>query len=537
MQPSITVNNVFFSWPDGSEIWRDLNVNFNQGRTGLVGDNGSGKSTLLRLISGQLPPAQGEVVASGQMAYVPQVIEADPAATVADLMGVRQALDAIMRLEAGDYQSELIDIIDDRWDLAGEVEQALARLRRVGGSLIDVDLDRPVGSLSGGEAMLLAITGAHLRAADITLLDEPTNNLDQPMREYLLNLIDSWPGTLLLVSHDRALLDRMDQIAECFDGRINLFGGNYEHYEAALAMQQAAAIQAVNQATGEVKRAKRDQQAAAERQNRLLSRGKAKAIKEGLGRDVRHGMAQKAEKGAARQGGDTGERVSAALAELDAAEQAVRGDEPIRIDLPDPGVPAGRRLLEISWPGGGYVLQGPIRLSVEGRNGAGKTTVLRRIVGLETVSSLLPDVRIRALIDRIGYLPQSLGFDGVESSALDLVGAAAPTVATGEIRSQLARLHLRGDQALRPVASLSGGERFRVGLARLLLADPPCQLLILDEPTNNLDRRSVRQLVEALANYRGAMIVVSHDREFTDQLGMTDRLTIDGGQLIVSAYD
>jgi ATPase subunit of ABC transporter with duplicated ATPase domains len=208
----------------------------------------------------------------------------------------------------------------------------------------------------------------------------------------------------------------------------------------------------------------------------------------------------------------------------------VRADDSISVDLPDPNVPSGKRLAELHGVNQSILLHGPMRVALTGPNGVGKTSLLEALVHPETARAGLATAT--AFTDRIGYLGQRL--DGLDeaASALANLRAAAPTVPTGELRGKLARFLLRGDAVNRPVHTLSGGERFRVSLARLLLADPPAQLLVLDEPTNNLDRGSLDQLVSALGSYRGGLLVVSHDDGFLGRLGLTDRLSLDAaGQL------
>ncbi|WP_373283703.1 ATP-binding cassette domain-containing protein [Nocardia tenerifensis] len=216
-------------------------------------------------------------------------------------------------------------------------------------------------------------------------------------------------------------------------------------------------------------------------------------------------------------------KVRAAQDVLDAAAARVRREEHIHLELPDPDVPRGRRIAELRDGDRTVIIQGPERVALIGPNGAGKSTLL------ESLLSGRDPERAALLTDRVGYLPQRL--DGLDerASALDNVHAVAVTTPPATIRNQLARLLLRGAAVDRPVSSLSGGERFRVSLARLLLADPPAQLLVLDEPTNNLDLASVDQLVEALADYRGAVLVVSHDYPFLRRIGIDTVVELEPG--------
>lgn len=213
--------------------------------------------------------------------------------------------------------------------------------------------------------------------------------------------------------------------------------------------------------------------------------------------------------------GNLDDDVTTARDALAAASARVRDDAVVRVQLADPGVPAGRRLAELHGADRTVVLQGPERVALIGPNGVGKTTMLDALM------------RSGSTTERVAYLPQRL--DGLDDDAtvLEQVRAAAPDVPPQEVRAQLARFLLSGDDVHRPVGTLSGGERFRVALARLLLADPPPQLLVLDEPTNDLDLQTTDQLVAALAAYRGGLLVVSHDDAFLRRLGITTWLALD----------
>jgi len=218
-------------------------------------------------------------------------------------------------------------------------------------------------------------------------------------------------------------------------------------------------------------------------------------------------------------------KVQAAQNALHAVSSRVRADATIRVDLPDPNVPAARRIAELHGTGRSFMVQGPERVALTGPNGVGKTTLLETLVHPQATRT----GRATAIrhTDRIGYLPQLLDGLDDDASVLDNMRAVAPGTPPGQVRNKLARFLIRGDAVDRAVRTLSGGERFRVALARLLLADPPPQLLILDEPTNNLDTQTVDQLVGALRGYRGALLVVSHDDAFLDRLDLTTRLALD----------
>ncbi len=511
-ESAITLIDLDFVWPDGTVALSGLNATLSTGRTGLVGANGSGKSTLLRLIAGQLTPTGGRILTGGDVAYLPQTLTLDAALSIADVLGVGAKLTALRAIESGSATERDFDVIGEDWDVADRAAEAL---RVIG--LGPADTDRTVGQVSGGEAMLLAITALRLEPAAITLLDEPTNNLDRDARTRLFDLIADWPGTLVIVSHDVALLNRMEHTAELHDQRLTSFGGPYLQWRAHVETEQAAAAQAVSAAEQSVRVHKR-QRAAAEIK---LARRNRKAQKDYANKRapkiVMNNWAASAEVAAGKLRTGLDEKAAGAAEALQAAEARLRNEEHILVDLPDPGVPASRRLAELPSARGPFVVMGPERIAIVGANGIGKTRLL---------DQLLAGTTGRLLTDRVGYLPQRI--DGLDETAsvMDTVRAAAPDADPALVRTRLARFLLRGDAVHRPVATLSGGERFRVALARLLLAEPPPQLIVLDEPTNNLDLASVDQLVDALRGYRGGLIVVSHDDDFLSRLDLDRTLSM-----------
>ncbi|MBF6229727.1 ATP-binding cassette domain-containing protein [Nocardia farcinica] len=326
-------------------------------------------------------PTTGRIDVAGPVGYLPQTLTLDTDATITDLLGIADTLAALRAIESGDADERHFDTIGEDWDLEARAAQALHEI-----GFAAADLDRRVGHLSGGEAVLVAVTGLRLRRTPVTVLDEPTNNLDRAARSDLAALIDTWPGTLVVVSHDRALLERMDHTAELHAERLELFGGPYSAWRQHLDQRQAAAEQAAR-TTAQVLKAEQRQR-------------------------------------------------------IEAETELARRERTARATQQHGGIP--------------------------------------RIV------------------------------------AGNRAGRAQNTAAA-----------LRGAAVDRSVSTLSGGERFRVSLARLLFADPPAQLLVLDEPTNNLDIASVEQLVAALSGYRGAVLVVSHDEQFLADLGVDTVIALD----------
>ena len=362
--------------------------------------------------------------------------------------------------------------------------------------------------------MLTGVAGLLLHRGAISLLDEPTNNLDRPARSVLHHAVADWPGVLIVVSHDRELLEHVDRIAELRNGVVRTFGGTFSAYQDALAIEQEAAQRMVRVAEGEVKREKRQLIETQVKLARRLRTGRKAEVEKRVPKIIANARKREAQVSAGKYRGLQEGRVEQARDALTAAETAVRDDDLIRIELPGTSVPNGRDVLVLD----GVVVRGPERIALRGRNGSGKTTLLRRIVA---DPPSLP----------VAYLPQRLDILDPSRSVLDNVRAVAPGATPHDVRAELARFLLRGPQVEQAASTLSGGERFRATLACLLLADPPPQLLLLDEPTNNLDLDSVAQLREALRAYRGALIVVSHDEAFLADLGITRNWLMEDGVL------
>jgi ATPase subunit of ABC transporter with duplicated ATPase domains len=536
---SVVLSDLSFSWPNGRVILSGLTATFSPGRTGLIGVNGSGKSTLLRLIAGELRPASGSVTVTGDIGYLPQNLTLDTEASVASLLGIASVRDAIRAIENGDASEAAFDAVGDDWDIEDRAREWLSRL-----GLSHVGLDDRVRRLSGGETIMTALAALFVRRPSVILLDEPTNNLDLDARRRLHAAVESWPGVMLIVSHDRALLEAMDQIADLSEGGLRMYGGNLTAHEAQLAAEQAAARRAVSAAAADVRREKRDLVSSETKQARRDRAGRQVAASGSLPRIVSYARKRSAQETAGQSRELHRERLGAAQSRLAEAEEAVRDDDTIRISLPGTAVPAGRTALTVRgldgpWhpvraasPAEGPVeaaslaefdVRGPERIALTGPNGAGKTTLLRAMAG----AAVLDGVAVRRS-GAVGYLPQRLDVLDDSLTVLANVRAAAPAASVNEVRAGLARFLFRGARADQVVGTLSGGERFRAVLAALLLAQPPPQLLLLDEPTNSLDMASARQLSQALSCYQGALVVASHDVPFLRSIGITRWLGLDG---------
>ncbi|MFF0815345.1 ABC-F family ATP-binding cassette domain-containing protein [Rhodococcus sp. NPDC003318] len=509
--PSLVLSDLSFCWPDGESAFDGVDAVFPPGRTGLVGRNGAGKSTLLRLIAGRLSPDRGSITIGGDLAYLRQDLTLDSTRAVDAVLGIDAQRKTLHRIESGDGTDDDYTAVGNAWDVE---ERAVATLDRLGLAHIAPNpeaLDRTVGTLSGGETMLLGLTAALLAEPDVLLLDEPTNNLDLHAKQRLYAAVDQFPGIVVVVSHDRDLLDRMGTIAELRDGELRFFGGDFTHYQEIVETEQEAARAAVRDARADVRRQGRELIEAQTKIDRRQRYGRK--MESSLPPILAGERKRQAQVSAGKLRGNHQDKLDDARRTLTEAQDALREDKEIRIDLPDSVVHPGQRVfdLDTELPTGQHVtlnVTGPERIAVVGRNGVGKTTLLRAVTGAG------PAVPWRVLPQRLDV------FDEARTLAQN-VADAAPHATDEQIRGRLARFLFRGRDADVPASTLSGGERLRAALATILLAEPPPRLLLLDEPTNNLDLPSLRHLTEALTQFRGAVLVVSHDLPFLREIGIT----------------
>ena len=526
---SVNLSSLSFAWPDGTTVFDGLDVSFGPGRTGLVGVNGSGKSNLLKLIAGELAPADGTVKVMGEVGYLPQNVTLDTALRVDRALGIAEQRAALHAIEAGDVSERHFETVGDDWDVE---ERALVTLGELG--LGHIGLDRTVGEVSGGESVLLRLAALLLRRPDVLLLDEPTNNLDLYARRRLHQAVAAWPGVLVVVSHDRELLDLVDQIAELRAGDVAWYGGNFSAYEEALSVEQEAAERMVRAAEADVRKQKRELSDAQIKLARRKRYGQKMYESKREPKIVMGARKRAAQESAGKHRIMHEERLAEAKERLDDAVDAVRDEDEIRVDLPYTAVPPGRQVLTLENLAMAYGariegildLRGPERIALVGRNGAGKTTLLRTVAGelAPVEGSAVAHVPLR-------FLPQRLDVLDDELTVAQNVARFAPGATNNRVRARLARFLFRGARADQRAATLSGGERFRAALAALMLAEPAPQLLLLDEPTNNLDLASVRQLTSALDSYEGALLVASHDLPFLESIGITRWLLMADGEL------
>ena len=533
---SIVVSQLSFAWPDGTPLFAELSFAIPVGRTGLVAANGAGKSTLLQLIAGERKPSAGSVTVDGVVGYLPQSLPFDGERTVADVLGVAPVLAALDALAAGDASEAVFTAIGDDWDVE---ERLQAQLDRLG--LSHLELPRPLVSLSGGEVVSVGLAAQLLRRPDVLLLDEPTNNLDTVARERLYTTLDDFDGALLVVSHDRELLDRMDRIAELYRGDVVLYGGGFTEYQTAVDAARHAAEADVRNAAQAVDREKRGRQLARERAAKRSSTAARNVKDAGLPKILAGKRKRSAQESSAKADDVHGKRVEDARMRLEGAERTLRDDDALVLDLPATVLPAGRTVFtarglrlrrdgrELFGANGiDLDIRGPERVALTGPNGAGKSTLLQIVRGVLTPD----DGHLQRGDGSTAYLSQRLDLLDADRTVAESLADHAPSLGHTRRMHLLSQFLFRGHLIDAPISTLSGGERLRATLMCVLMGEPAPQLLLLDEPTNNLDLVSVGQLESALRSYRGAFVVVSHDERFLQAIGIQRTLRLADGLLL-----
>jgi ATPase subunit of ABC transporter with duplicated ATPase domains len=518
MPAFLTLDSISLATPDGRPLFDGLTLALGSERIGVVGRNGCGKSTLLRVISGEIEPAGGSVRRSGSIGTLAQI--ADDRLTVAEALDVADDLARLRRLESG--SGSLDDAAEADWALEARLDAALVET-----GLPALPRDRRLASLSGGERTRVALARLLIEAPDVLLLDEPTNNLDADGREAVAELLGRWRGGVVVASHDRALLERVDRIVELTGVGVTIFGGAWPAFAEARDAARARAEAELDRACDAVRNAERAAQEAVEKKARRDKAGRAARAKGGAPKLFLDAQKQRAENSGAREGRLADRLIGDRTDGLEQARARVEILTPLSIELPQTALPGSRELValkDVVMAHGArrlfgplsFEVRGPERIAVGGANGSGKTTLLRLIAGeLEPTSG-----DIRRLTDRVAVLDQHVGLLDSAGSILNNLRRLNPDLTDNEAHAALARFAFRNTAALRIAATLSGGERLRAGLACVFARREPPLLLLLDEPTNHLDLASIEVLETALSEFDGALIAVSHDRSFLQAIGV-----------------
>jgi len=525
MSAPIVLSKLTLATPSGRALLTDLDLSFARERTGLVGRNGVGKSSLLAVIAGERAASAGTVTVAGRLALLRQAARPRPGETVADLFGARAALAHLRQAERGEIAPDELAEVD--WTIGQRMTSSLARFG------LEVDLEAALAALSGGQATRARLAALTFSEPDVVLLDEPTNNLDRDGRRAVRDLLAGWRGGAIVVSHDRELLETVDAIVELTSLGATRYGGNWSRYVERKDLDLSAATRDLADAERRLAETGRKAQAAAERQARRDGAGKRKQAKGELPRILAGARKDRSEDSGGELARTASRQRVEALARVDLARERVEVLQTPSVALAPTGLAAGKTVLALDRVSVGYQpgrpvlndlslsITGPERVAVVGRNGTGKTTLLKLISG-----ELHPWRGTVQVVSRLAMFDQQVSLLRPSDSVLANCQRINPDADVNTCRAALARFLFRGDTAMQIVGQLSGGQLLRAGLACVLAGPRPSLLLVLDEPTNHLDLDAIRAIEAGLLAYDGALIVVSHDDAFIDAIGVSRRIDL-----------
>lgn len=522
--PQILIHEMSFNLPNGKALFSRLNLAFARQKVGLVGNNGIGKSTLIKLIAGELLPSSGSIQINGTVAHLQQNPLFDPELTVAKILGHENKLNALQRIEEGSTDPNDFLTVNDDWLIKEKLKNELA--------MFDLDTLHPfshLSTLSGGEFTKLMLTNAFLSNADFLLLDEPTNHLDSHAFKKLYDAILKWQGGLIVVSHDRTLLNLMDEIVEISSLGISVFGGNYDFYKEQKEDLMYAKQNQLHHAKSVLEKTKRSIQLTKEKHEQRQAKGQNLRKRGDQPKMLLDAMENCS---TSNQGSlliRCNRMLNSAHEKLHLAKEQLELQDEIHVSLPKTYVPNGKVILEIEHLNFCYhqttellindfnlTIQGAERIALCGKNGSGKTTLIKLIL-----NQLKPFCgKIYLGTEYVNYLDQHASQLNPELSILDNFLQLNINATENEAYQSLAQFLFKNSSTLKLVKHLSGGEKLRALLACILKSSHPPQLLILDEPTNHLDLNSMKNIECVLKNYQGAMIVISHDQTFLESIAI-----------------
>lgn len=528
---NIHISNLSYKRNDSDEaIFNGIDMSFGLEKTGLVGANGVGKSTLLGLILERLMPTSGQVIREGRIECMQELAHA---LTVAECLDPKGKLDALKRIEAGVCDPADFDLVGEAWD----IRERLARQLGSAG-LSDITLESQLAQLSGGESLRLRLLALFQDDADFIILDEPTNHLDKHARHWLTGLIERHSGGFVIASHDRTLLSKMDKIVELSHLGARTYGGNYALYREEKSREATAREQTLKAEVASMQSAQRTIQGRLERHGR----DKAKAKRENKRQIVARGQLPKHVKNSRHAGSEAtharvkqqaARKLSRISAKIEVARSEIVHDKVLKIVAEDAaplrrGMALECRGLAFAFNGGrsmsfeDIALSRGARVAITGPNGSGKSTLLKIISG-----NIKPSRGVCELhVSMPRYLDQDLVLLDETKTLVENFRKLNPELSVNDTYARLAQARFRNEDARKPYGVLSSGERLRSTVACLLMGDSPPDLLLLDEPSNHLDIESLEVLEGALCDYRGTLVVVSHDTSFLANIDIEREISL-----------
>ena len=564
---SISIQQISYIHPDKEVLFSDLNFSISKGqKLGLVGNNGCGKSTLLQIIAGQLSPSSGVIVRPDDLYYIPQHFGQYDSLTIAQALQIECKQQALHAILTGDTSTENFILLNDDWNIE---ERSIAALDLWG--LGQFPLSHPMSLLSGGEKTRVFLAGMDIHHPSVILMDEPTNHLDSSGRQRLYDWVEKYRSTLLVVSHDRTLLNLLPEICELEKHQINYYGGNYEFYKEQKALMQEALQQRIEEKEKALRNARKIAREAAERRDKQNVRGEKSNIKKGVPRIVLNALQGKSEKSTSKLASVHQEKAGKLTDERNQLRSSLSPNVALKTDFNSSSLHTGKILVTAKEINYAYhsspnsddiqvnneaipsnmnshpssenntiqdnntlkqqLWQTPIsfqlksgdRLRIEGTNGSGKTTLLKLITG-----QLHPREGTLTRTDfTYVYLNQEYSIIDNRNSVLEQAYAFnSRNLPEHEIKIILNRYLFPASEWDKSCRKLSGGEKMRLAFCCLMISNNTPDMFILDEPTNNLDIQSIEIITATIKNYTGTVIAISHDNYFIEEIGIEQHILL-----------
>ena len=536
---SISIQQISYIHPDKDVLFSELNFAISKGqKLGLVGNNGCGKSTLLQIIAGQLSPSSGVIVRPDDLYYIPQHFGQYDSLTIAQALQIERKQQALHAILAGDVSNENFTILNDDWNIE---ERSITALDLWG--LGQFTLSYPMNLLSGGEKTRVFLAGMDIHHPSVILMDEPTNHLDSSGRQRLYDWVEKYRSTLLVVSHDRTLLNLLPEICELEKHQINYYGGNYEFYKEQKTLMQEALQQRIEEKEKALRIARKVARETAERRDKQNVRGEKSNIKKGVPRIVLNALQGKSEKSTSKLTGVHQEKAEKLTNERNQLRGSLSPTAALKTDFNSSSLHTGKILVTAKEINFSYhsnsinndiqensiskqqLWQAPVsfqlksgdRLRIEGANGSGKTTLLKLITG-----QLQPQEGTLTRTDfSYVYLNQEYSIIDDRNSILEQAYAFnSRNLPEHEIKIILNRYLFPASEWDKSCRKLSGGEKMRLAFCCLMISNNTPDMFILDEPTNNLDIQSIEIITATIKNYAGTVIAISHDNYFIQEIGV-----------------
>ena len=522
---SITINNLLYRLPNQEVLFQDISFSISNGqKVSLVGNNGTGKSTLLRIIAGQLSPNKGEVTNSEKPYYIPQHFGQYNHNTVAEALGVDQKIKALQAILSGNVTTKHMECLDDDWEIESRIHSALSFWQ-----IPQITLTQPMSLLSGGEKTKIFLSGIAIHTPEVVLMDEPSNHLDTDSRQMLYTYIQRYKGTMLIVSHDKTLLNQLQTTLEIHRKTISIYGGNYNFYAQQKQEKLNTLHQDIENKEKALRQAKDVEQKSLERQNKLDTRGKQKQEKAGLPTIMMKTLKNNAEKSTSKMKTIHNEKINAIAQQVDQLRKERPDIDKMKLNISNSTLHKHKTLIAarginhqynhtMLWPQPLDIdITSNERIVIKGKNGSGKTTLIKLLTG-----ELKPQTgTIVRTETNIIYFDQDYTSINNHISIYQQVQAYNHNaLQEHELKTRLNRFLFTQEHWTKPCSTLSGGERMRLMLCCLTVSNHSPDIIILDEPTNNLDIQNVEILTSAINEYQGALIVVSHDTHFLTEIGI-----------------